>query len=44
MQEVMSEWELSREKIRGILTDNGSNMIAAFRDWVGVETNCEDVC
>ena len=30
---VLEEWEIPQEKARAILTDNGSNMVAAFRDW-----------
>ena len=28
--EVLSEWEIPLDKISAILTDNGSNMVAAF--------------
>ncbi len=28
------EWEIPERKISAILTDNGSNMIAAFKDWI----------
>ena len=29
---VLTEWQIPRTKISAMLTDNGSNMIAAFRD------------
>ena len=29
--EVLAEWEISYSKVPTILTDNGSNMVAAFR-------------
>ena len=31
---VLTEWQIPRTKISAMLTDNGSNMIAAFRDWL----------
>ena len=43
VEEVMGEWELSREKVHAILTDNGSNMVAAFREWVDKEFDSEVV-
>ena len=43
VEEVMGEWELSRDKVSAILTDNGSNMVAAFREWVDMEADPEDV-
>ena len=36
VDEVLTEWEIPRTKISAILTDNVSNMIAAFRDWFAV--------
>ena len=32
--EVLREWEIPKEKISAILTDNGRNMIKAFREWL----------
>ena len=32
--EVLKEWGISQQSVSAILTDNGSNMIAAFREWV----------
>ena len=32
VQEVLSEWEIPSSKISAVLTDNGSNMIASFRN------------
>ena len=32
--EVLDEWTISPQKVSAILTDNGSNMVCAFRDWV----------
>ena len=34
VRNVLQEWEISVEKISAILTDSGSNMIAAFKEWV----------
>ena len=34
---------LKREKVPAILTDNGSNMVAAFREWVDIESDSEEV-
>ena len=34
VEEVLAEWEVPKEKINAILTDNGSNMIKAFREWL----------
>jgi hypothetical protein len=31
--EVIKEWEISVSKVRVIVTDNGSNMVAAFKDY-----------
>ena len=36
----MDEWQLSRDKVNVILTDNGSNMVAAFRE--EVESDSDD--
>ena len=32
--EIIKEWEIPENKISAIITDNGSNMIKAFRDWL----------
>ena len=32
VQEILSEWEIPSSKISAVLTDNGSNMIASFRN------------
>jgi len=32
MEQVLDEWKIPREKILLVITDNGSNMIAAFKD------------
>ena len=37
IDEVLAEWELPTNKIGAILTDNGSNMLKAFR------IQCEDL-
>jgi len=34
--EVITEWEIPENKINAILTDNGSNMVKAFQDWLQV--------
>ena len=34
VDEVLTEWQIPQTKISAISTDNGSNMIAAFRDWL----------
>lgn len=31
---VLQEWEIIEPRVSAILTDNGSNMIAAFKEWV----------
>ena len=32
--EVLQNWDIPLQKISAVLTDNGSNMIAAFKEWV----------
>lgn len=34
MREIIKEWEIPENKISAIITDNGSNMIKAFHDWL----------
>ncbi len=34
MCEILEEWGISTQKVNAILTDNGSNMVAAFKEWV----------
>ena len=34
VRNVLQEWDIPIGKISGILTDNGSNMIAAFKEWM----------
>ena len=36
VRQVLEEWKIPQEKIRAILTDNGSNITAAFRHWLYV--------
>ena len=31
---VLEEWEIPQEKAHAIITDSGSNIVAAFRDWL----------
>ena len=31
VEEVTKEWEIPEKKVRVIVTDNGSNMVAAFK-------------
>lgn len=34
VSEVLLEWDIPQEKVCAILTDNGSNIVAAFRHWL----------
>ena len=34
VRHILEEWEIPEEKIRAILTDNGSTIVATFRDWL----------
>ena len=34
VREVLQNWDIPPQKISAVLTDNGSNMIAAFKEWV----------
>ena len=34
VRHVLEEWEIPQEKVHAIITDNGSNIVAAFRDWL----------
>ena len=36
LREVITEWDIPENKINAILTDNGSNMVKAFQDWLQV--------
>jgi hypothetical protein len=31
---IISEWNISERKIRALITDNGSNMVSAFKNWL----------
>lgn len=31
VQEILAEWNIPQSKIHRVLTDNGSNMVAAFK-------------
>lgn len=42
MDDVLAEWEIHHIKVRASLTDNGSNMVAAFRVWIQALDNEED--
>ena len=43
VEEVLSEWEIPHTKVSAILTDNGSNVVAAFRfDKAVMLRDCED--
>ncbi len=34
VEEILGEWDIPKEKISAILTDNGSNMVKAFKEWL----------
>lgn len=34
--EVLGEWKIPKEKISAVLTDIGSNVIKAFKEWLDV--------
>lgn len=38
----MQEWGIPKEKILTVITDNGSNMVAAFKNTTAEETSSED--
>ena len=42
VQEVLSEWEIPSGKVSAILTDNGSNMVASFRQHFQREESEDD--
>lgn len=42
VEEILSEWEIPATKISAILTDNGSNIVAAFCERFVEEEECED--
>ena len=42
VREIIKEWEIPENKISAIITDNGSNMIKAFCDWLQEIQNDED--
>ena len=42
VREIIKEWEIPESKISAIITDNGSNMIKAFRDWLQEIQSDED--
>lgn len=35
VEEFLGEWSIPKDKISAVLTDNGSNMVKAFREWLG---------
>lgn len=41
--EVLDEWNILPQNVSAILTDNGSNMVCAFRDWVSESKETQDV-
>ena len=43
VQEVLSEWDILPWKVQAILTDNGSNMVAAFKQVCSEGDEDEDV-
>lgn len=38
----MQEWTIPKEKILMVITDNGSNMVAAVKNTTAEETSSED--
>lgn len=40
--EVLEEWSISPQRVSAILTDNGSNMVSAFREWVDESRESQD--
>ena len=44
VREVLQNWDIPLQKISAVLTDNGSNMVAAFKEWVQTrESEVEEV-
>uniref|UniRef100_A0A914W558 Transposase n=1 Tax=Plectus sambesii TaxID=2011161 RepID=A0A914W558_9BILA len=47
VKEALSEWDISDDKVQCIVTDNGSNVVKAFREWQDIivesEMNPEEV-
>ena len=37
VEAILAEWKIHKEKVHRILTDNGSNMIAAFKEQTNIE-------
>lgn len=42
MEEILRDWELSTDKVSLIITDSGSNMVAAFRNLVEKRADTEE--
>ncbi|XP_056323703.1 zinc finger BED domain-containing protein 4-like [Danio aesculapii] len=42
VDKCMQEWTIPKEKILTVITDNGSNMVAAFKNTTAEETSSED--
>ena len=42
VEEVLRDWEFSDDKVSLIITDSGSNMVAAFRNLVEKRTDAEE--
>ena len=42
VEEVLRDWEFSADKVSLIITDSGSNMVAAFRNLVEKRTDAEE--
>ncbi|KAM4597213.1 uncharacterized protein V3H82_022897 [Fundulus diaphanus] len=42
VDKCMQEWAIPKEKILTVITDNGSNMVAAFKNTTTEETSSED--
>jgi hypothetical protein len=43
MEQVLSEWNINKQAVGKVLTDNGSNIIKAFRDFQSSEIDDESV-
>ena len=41
VDKCMQEWAIPKEKILTVITDNGSNMVAAFKNTTAEETSSE---
>ena len=40
--EVLDEWSILPQNVSAILTDNGSNMVSVFHDWINESKETQD--